>query len=45
MQFGEFDKYYAVCLQFAKIIEKVLPHIFYEYVFGQNLHISSSMYA
>lgn len=45
MQFGEFDKYYAVCLQFAKIIEKVLPHIFYEYISGQNLSISSSMYA
>lgn len=45
MQFGEFDKYYAVCLQFAKIVEKVLPHIFYEYISGQNLYISSSMYA
>ncbi len=45
MQFGEFDKYYAVCIQFANIIEKVLPHIFYEYISGQNLYISSSSYA
>ena len=45
MQFGEYDKYYAVCMQFANIIEKILPHIFYEYVSGQDLHISSSMYA
>ena len=45
MQFGEFDKYYAVCLQFANIIEKVLPHIFYEYISGQDLSISSSKYA
>lgn len=45
IQFGELDKYYAICLQFAMIIEKVLPHIFYEYISGQKLHISASMYA
>ncbi len=44
MQDGELDKYYTVCLQFAMIIEKVVPHIFYEKLTGQKLHVSSSMW-
>ncbi len=44
IQFGEWDKYYTVCLQFAMIVEKVLPHIFYERITGQRLHITSSVY-
>lgn len=44
IQDGEWDKYYTVCLQFAMIVEKVLPHIFYEKLTGQKLHISSSVY-
>lgn len=44
MQDGEWDKYYTVCLQFAMIVEKVLPHIFYEKLSGQRLHISSSIF-
>ena len=44
MQYGEWDKYYAVCLQFAMIVEKVLPHIFYERISGQKLTIASNRY-
>lgn len=44
MQDGEWDKYYTVCLQFAMIIEKILPHIFYEKLTGQRLHVTSSMW-
>ncbi len=44
MQYGEWDKYYTVCLQFAMIVEKVLPHIFYERISGQKLTIASNRY-
>lgn len=44
IQFGEWDKYYTVCLQFAMIVEKVVPHIFYERISGQKLHVSSSIF-
>ena len=42
IQYGEWDKYYAVCLQFAMIIEKILPHIFYERISGQKLRVTAS---
>lgn len=44
MQDGEWDKYYTVCLQFAMIVEKIVPHIFYEKLTGQKLHVSSSIW-
>lgn len=44
IQFGEWDKYYTVCLQLVMIVEKVLPRIFYERITGQKLHISSPVY-
>ena len=45
MQYGELDNYYAVCIQFAMIIEKVLPQIFYERITGQKLKIATARYA
>lgn len=40
VQYGEWDKYYAVFQQFAMVVEKVLPGIFYEKISGQKLYVS-----
>ena len=37
---GEWDKYLPVFLSFSLIAEKVLPHIFFEKIYGQKLHVS-----
>ena len=37
---GEWDKYLPVFLSFALIAEKILPHIFFEKIYGQKLHVS-----
>ncbi len=42
IQYGEWDKYYVVCEQFAQISEKVLPYIFFEKISGQKLYVRQS---
>lgn len=39
MQIGEWDKYYPVFQQFALVVEKILPNIFYEKITGQKLYV------
>lgn len=40
VQYGEWDKYFAVFQQFAMVVEKVLPGMFYEKISGQRLYVS-----
>lgn len=39
VEHGDWDKYFAVCEQFAVVVERVLPNIFYQKITGDTLKI------
>ncbi|MDR2407584.1 MAG: hypothetical protein LBE13_05690, partial [Bacteroidales bacterium] len=42
VQSGKWDKYLPAFQQFAMVVEKTLPGLFYERITGQKLHVQQS---